>query len=282
VEYKFTDTVAKKLVTGVLLFSSLILGGCASSPSTATSLTTTGANTTSANSPVTLNVSAATSLSDALKEINNLYFQANPNVTLVPNFASSGTLQTQIQNGAPVDIFISAAALQIDNLQKGQLIIDETRIDLLNNRVVLVVPSGNILGIMSFNDLIKEKVKKVAVPDPKSSPAGTYAQMAFNELGISTQILTKEILGSDVRQVLTYVEGGNVDAAIVFATDALTSNKVKVVASAPDDVNSKVVYPAVVIKASRNPDAAKAYLAFLSGPQSKLVFEKYGFSVVGK
>lgn len=113
-------------------------------------------------------------------------------------------------------------------------------------------------------------------------PAGTYAQQAFSELGISAQVQPKEILGSDVRQVLTYVESDNVDAGIVYSTDALTSTKVKVVASAPADVNAKVVYPVAVIKASKSPDAAKGYLNYLSGPQAKALFEKYGFTMASQ
>jgi molybdate transport system substrate-binding protein len=232
--------------------------------------------------PVTLNVSAAASLTDVLKEINNLYTQGKPNVTITPNFASSGTLQQQIEQGAPADIFISAAATQMDNLQKKELISNDTRKDLLNNKVVLIVPNDSTLGITSFKDLASDKVKIVAIPDPKSSPAGMYGQQAFDELGITAQVQPKEVLGSDVRQVLTYVETGNVDAGIVYSTDAKTSSKVKVVASAPDSINAKVVYPVAVIKASKNPDTAKNYLDFLFSAQAKALFEKYGFTIVSK
>ena len=198
-----------------------------------------------------LTVSAAASLSDVLKEIDKLYTQNEPNVTITTNFASSGTLQTQIENGAPVDIFISAAPTQMDNLQKKDLLLNDTRVNLLNNKVVLVVPLDSTLGITSFNDLAADKVKKIAVGDPKSVPAGTYAQQAFDQLGITAQIQPKEVLAGDVRQVLTYVESNNVDAGIVYATDALTSTKVKIVASAPADINAKIVYPAAVIKAAK-------------------------------
>jgi molybdate transport system substrate-binding protein len=232
--------------------------------------------------PVTLNVSAASSLTDALKELNSNYVKTKSNVTITPNFAGSGTLLTQIQNGAPCDVFISASAAQMDTLQKGHLIIDATRKDLLNNKVVLIVPNDSALAITSFKDLAVDKVKKVAIGDPKSVPAGTYAQQALDELGITASVSTKVVMGSDVRQVLTYVESGNVDAGIVYSTDALTSRKVKVVASAPDDINARVVYPVAVIAASRIPDAAKGYEAFLFGSEAKSVFEKYGFSMAGK
>lgn len=231
---------------------------------------------------VSINVSAAASLTDVLKAINTAYVSDNPNVTITPNFASSGTLQTQIENGAPADVFISADATQMDNLQKQNLLVNETRKDLINNRVVLVVPNDSTLGITSFSDLALEKVKKIAIGDPKSVPAGTYAGQAFDELGITAQVQPKEILGADVRQVLTYVESGNVDAGIVYSTDALTSTKVKVVASAPGDINARVVYLVAVIKATKNRDAAKSYIDFLFGTQAKGLFEKYGFTQVVK
>jgi molybdate transport system substrate-binding protein len=248
------------------------------SPSNTPPFTTTPIQTEA----IELNVCAGVGLTDVVKAINDLYMQANKNVKIVSNFASSGTLQQQIEQGAPEDVFISAAAAQMDNLQKKELLLNDTRQNLLTNKVVLIVPADSTLGITSFNDLAADKVKVVAIGDPKSVPAGTYAQQAFDELGITAQIQPKEVLGSDVRQVLTYVESGNADAGIVYSTDALTSQKIKVVASAPAGINAKVMYPVAVTKASKNPDAAKDYLNFLFGTQAKVVFEKYGFTVVSK
>ncbi|MGD0855818.1 MAG: molybdate ABC transporter substrate-binding protein [Dehalococcoidia bacterium] len=230
----------------------------------------------------TVNVSAAASLTDALKEVNKLYVEANPNVTVIPNFGGSGTLQKQIENGAPVDIFISAAAAQMDALQKEKMIIDDTRRNLLINKVVLIVPSGNPLGIGDFKDLVSDKVAKIAIGDPKSVPAGMYAQQIFDKFGISDSLKSKLVLGSDVRQVLTYVESGNVDAGIVFITDAKISGKVKIVANAPDDINAKVVYPVAMIQASKNTLVALGYESFLFSNQAIAVFEKYGFNMAGK
>ena len=238
--------------------------------------------TTKPAGKVELMISAATSLTDALKEINDAYTAANPVVKITASFASSGTLQTQIEQGAPADVFISAASKQMDNLQQKNLLLDETRKNLLYNKVVLIVPSDSALGLTSFNDLTLDKVKKIAVGDPQFVPAGTYALQAFDLLGITAKVQPKEILGSDVRQVLTYVETGNVDAGIVYSTDALTSSKVKVVASAPDTINARVVYPAAVMKSSKNPEVGKHYLSFLFSAQAKVIFEKYGFTVVSK
>jgi molybdate transport system substrate-binding protein len=249
-------------------------------PSTTTAAT--AAVRTDVLQGVTLNVSAASSLSDVLRAINVAYVARNPKVAITPNFASSGTLQTQIENGAPADVFISAAAAQMDNLKKKGLVVDETRKDLLNNRVVLVVPNDSTLGLTSLSDLALDKVKRIAIGEPKSVPAGTYAAQAFDQLGITAQVQPKEVLGADVRQVLTYVESGNVDAGIVYSSDALTSTKVKVVAAAPPEINARVVYPVAVVRASKVPEAARGYIDFLSGAQAKTLFEKYGFSLVAR
>jgi len=231
--------------------------------------------------PVTLNVSAASSLANVLKAIDIAYTQANPNVTISLNTGASGTLQTQIESGAPSDIFISAAAANMDSLQKEGLIINNTRKNLLNNTLVMIVPNDSTLGLTSFNDLILAKVTKIAVGDPKSVPAGTYAQSAFDELGITAQIQSKLILGANVTQVLTYVATGNVDAGLVYSTDALSSTQVKVVAQAPADINALIVYPAAIIQTTRNQIAAQAYLDFLFSDQAKALFLQYGFTMAG-
>ncbi len=229
--------------------------------------------------PVSLTIAGAASLSDVLKEVDALYRKENPNVTITETFGSSGTLQSQIQNGAPIDVFISAAEAQMDNLQKQNLLLANTRKDLLGNKVVLIVPTGSTSGITSFQDLATSKVKKVAVGDPKSVPAGAYALLVFNEDNIAAQVKPKEVLGSNVSMVLTDVETGNVDAGIVYATDAMTSNKVQVVANAPDDINAKVLYPVAVIQASKNAAASQSYENFLFGSDAQAIFVKYGFSV---
>jgi molybdate transport system substrate-binding protein len=231
---------------------------------------------------VTLNISVAASLTDALKEVNAQYIKNNPNVTMTPNFASSGTLQKQIEQGAPADVFISASAAQMDALEKGNLIVTGTRKNLLTNSLVMVVPSDSTLGLTDFKDLATEKVTKIAIGDPKSVPAGTYAQQAFDELGITAQVTSKYVMGADIKAVLSYVESGNVEAGLVFLTDAKASTKVKVVASAPADINARIVYPAAVIAASKVQEAAQKYENYLAGSEAKNIFEKWGFTVVSK
>jgi molybdate transport system substrate-binding protein len=227
---------------------------------------------------VDLTVSAAISLKDALDEATQLYTKENPNVTIAANYGASGTLQLQIEQGAPVDLFISAAPKQMDALEAKGLLLAGTRLDLVGNELALIVPKDSSLGIASFQDLKRASVKRVALGEPATVPAGQYAKEVLTSLGIYDAVNSKAILAKDVRQVLTYVETGNVDAGIVYATDALSSPKVKVVATAPPKSHSPIVYPAAVIKASVNPAAARAFLSFLSSPRGLAIFQKYGFT----
>ncbi|MGA3093800.1 MAG: molybdate ABC transporter substrate-binding protein [Dehalococcoidales bacterium] len=274
------------LLLGALLM--VAVAGCSTPAPITITATTTQTNTATATTtqtstvtvmPVTLNISAASSLTNALNEVNTAYTQLKPWVTITPNYGSSGTLQTQIENGAPCDVFFSAAAAQMDNLQNENLLLAGSRVNLLTNKIVLIVPKGSTLGLKSFNDLTLPAVKLIAIGDPKSVPAGTYAQTAFTELGILTAIQSKFVLGANVTQVLQYVDSGNVDAGVVYSTDALSDSNVTVIATGPADVNATIVYPAAIIKASKVASAAQDYITFLSSAQARAIFVKYGFAI---
>jgi molybdate transport system substrate-binding protein len=228
-----------------------------------------------------LTVSAAISLKDALDEVRTLYISQNPRVSLAMNYGASGTLQLQIEQGAPVDVFLSAAPKQMDALAAKSLLLDGARKDLLRNEVVLIVPKNSTSKISSFQDLARGDVKQVALGEPVTVPAGQYAKQVLTSLGIYDAVNAKAVLAKDVRQVLTYVETGNVDAGIVYSTDALSSSKVKVVATAPATSHDPVIYPVAVIKDSKNAAAARAFLDFLSGAQANVIFKKYGFTLAG-
>lgn len=246
----------------------------------ATFLLTAGLRLFAPNSVVaqssTILVSAAASLKEALEEVKPLYKQTKPNVNVTYNFGASGALQQQIENGAPADIFISAAKKQMDALQSKNLILTDTRSNLLTNKLVLIVPK-NSSGITSFRQLTDSKVKKIAVGEPRSVPAGQYAEEVFKNLGISQQVKSKLVLGNNVRQVLSFVESGNADAGIVYATDAKISPQVKQVATAPANSHSPIIYPVAVLKSSKNAAAARDYVQFLSSNRAGAVFQKYGF-----
>ncbi|MBE9184592.1 molybdate ABC transporter substrate-binding protein [Microcoleus sp. LEGE 07076] len=226
-----------------------------------------------------LTVSAAISLSPALTEIKTVYEGSNPNTTIIYNFGASGALERQIQQGAPVDVFFSAATKQMDALQQANLLVNQTRHNLLTNRLVLISPkSGAVLT--NFKQLTDAKIQKIAIGEPKSVPAGKYAQEMLTKLGLWPQLQPKLVLGNNVRQVLTFVETGNVDAGIVYTTDAKASDKVTVRLTAAENLHSPIVYPLAIIKNSRNPAAAKAFVQFLAGDRAKIVFMKYGFGIV--
>ena len=224
-------------------------------------------------------VSAAASLKDSLEEIKPLY-QNKQQVAIAYNFAASGALQQQIENGAPVDIFISAAEKQMKALRSQGLILEDTQRNLLTTRLVLIVPN-NSSNITNFKQLTSPEVKRIAVGEPRSVPAGQYAQEVFTKLNILEQVKPKLVLGNNVRQVLAFVESGNADAGIVYLTDAKTSKQVKVAATATEDLHSPIVYPVAVLKGSKNISAAKQYVQFLSSSQAITVFEKYGFGTIG-
>ena len=230
----------------------------------------------SAQSNNNLLISTAASLKEALEEIKPLYQQSKPNVNINYNFGSSGALQQQIEQGAPADIFISAAKKQVDALEQKGLLVPGTRNIIAKNRLVLVVPK-NVVGITSFYSLKDAKVKKIAIGEPRSVPAGQYAQQVLEKLKIWSEIKSKLVFANNVRQVLASVESGNADAGLVYITDAKISDKVKVVVTADEKYHSPIIYPLAVVKRSKNVDAAKEFSQFLSSNQAKSVFKKYGF-----
>jgi len=237
-----------------------------------------GAKEVKTAAPVTLNVFAAASLTEALTEIGDLYKNTKPEVTLSFNFHSSGALQTQIENGAEADLFLSAGQRQMNALA-GTYIDDATRKDLLINSVVLIVPQGSTKGISSFEDCLTAKVSLMALGNA-DVPVGQYSEEIFKFLKGWDIVLKKASLGSNVKEVLSQVETGSVDCGVVYSTDAATAKNVTVVAEAPAGSHQPVVYPAAVIKNSPNAQAAKAFLDYLSTPQAVAVFDKIGFTVI--
>lgn len=260
------------LISVICMVVALIVAGCGGAGQTPPA---------QAVQPVELNVSAAVSLKDALAEIQKKYEAANPGVKLVYNLGASGSLQKQIEQGAPADLFISAAPKQMDELDAKNLVNKATRKNLVENKLVVIVPNNSTLGLTRYEDLSKASVQKISIGEPSVVPAGQYAQEVLQKLGIWDDVSSKAVLAKDVRTVLTYVETGNVDAGIVYKTDAASSDKVKVVATAPEGTHKPILYPAAVLTGAKQPKAAEAFLAYIAGPEGKAIFEKYGF-VMGK
>lgn len=228
---------------------------------------------------VELNISAAASLTDALVKIGKKYESKYQNIKLNFNFGSSGSLQTQIENGAPVDIFISASEKEMDRLESKNLLRQGTRTNLLQNRLVLIVPVGSKNKIKSFEDLVSDDVQRIALGAPESVPAGQYAYQCLSKVGIWDRVTQKVIYGTNVRAVLTYVESGNVDAGIVYFSDTVVGNKVKVVAVAAPDWHQPIIYPVAMIATTKKYQEALEFLRVLQSGESKQIFEEYGFKV---
>lgn len=228
-----------------------------------------------------LTVSAGASLKDVMDELKKEYLKGNTNVTINYNFGSSGSLQKQIEQGAEVDVFISAATKQMDALKDKKLILDDTKKNLLGNKLVLIVPKDS-QSVKDFKDLSDSKISKIALGEPKSVPAGQYAEEVFTKLDVLGSLKSKIVYGKDVKEVLTWVETENADAGMVYETDAKASKKVKVVSIATEDSHKPIVYPAAVIKESKNVDEAKEFLNYLYSEKAKPIFEKYGFVFIAK
>ena len=263
----------KKILMALFTGAALLTTGCVGGGNSANKMDTPK------EGPVELQVSAAASLTDAMKELGGMYEKEHGNTKLVFNFGSSGALQQAIENGGAADVFVSAAQKQMNALDEKKLLADGTRVDLLVNQIVLITAKDSKLNLPDFKAVLDPEIKHIALGEPKGVPVGQYSEEVFTKLGILDQVKERAVYGSDVRQVLAWVETGDADAGVVYATDAAISDKVKVAAVAPDDTHKPIIYPAAVLKDAKNMNEAKDFLAFLQTDAAKKVFEKYGFTV---
>lgn len=239
---------------------------------------------------VELTVFAAASMTETMNQIADLYKEVAPNVTLVYNFDSSGTLKTQIQEGADCDIFISAAQKQMNQLDGAKdadggntegldFVLSDTRVDLVENKVVLVVPEGNPAGVASFDDVATDKVALIALGN-SDVPVGQYSQEIFTSLGLWDQLNAdqKITFGTNVKEVTSQVHEAAVDCGVVYGTDAWSAG-LEVVAQAPEGTHKPVVYPAAVLNITRQEAEAKAFLDYLKSDACAEIFKGVGFSI---
>lgn len=223
---------------------------------------------------IELTVSAASSLKVALQEIEAVYEEGS-SINIHFNFASSGTLSKQIQQGAPVDLFLSANLENFEELVEQSLILENEKKKLLKNDLVLIASSSS--SVQSIEDLAN--ADKIAIGTPETVPAGEYAKETLMNLGLWDILQDKLILARDVRQVLSYVETGNVTAGIVYQTDAKSTNDVKVVERFEGSLHSPIVYPVGVLKTSKNQEEAIQFYEFLQKKSAIDIFEKHGFYI---
>jgi len=223
-------------------------------------------------------VFAAASLTDSLQEIAGAY-EKQSGTRIVFNFAASGVLARQIEEGAPVDLFLSADQARADALEAKGLLVKGTRTNLLANSLVIVTASDNA-SVQSPGDLTNATVKRVALGDPKTVPAGTYAIVYLEKSGLWPGIEPKVVPCENVRAVLAAVESGNVDAGLVYKTDAAISKKVRVVFEVPVGDGPKITYPVALVKDAPQPEAARKFLDYLAGSEAGAVFSRHGFVVL--
>lgn len=248
----------------------------------ATSLFASGAAEATASSTPTqgIIVFAAASLTETMTELGQRYEEANPGTEVVFNFDSSGTLKTQIQEGAPCDIFISAAPLQMDQLQDLGLVDTSTRLDLLENKVTLATAPGNPSGIGGFDDLVSRLgTGSVFLAIGNSDvPVGQYTQKIFDYYGIDeTAIASCLTYGSNVKEVTTQVAEESVDCGIIYATDAFSAG-LEVIDEATPEMCGQVIYPAAILLGSPNRDAAEGFFEYIKTDEAMEVFASVGFS----
>lgn len=256
----------KFLSLSLILILSPILIGCSST------------NTNKASASIELNISAAASLKEAMADLQTAYKEIHPDVTLVTNFGASGSLEQQIEQGAPCDLFISAGKSQMTQLKDKGLILNSSDKDLVKNELVLVGPKDSTIS--GINDLTSDKVKKIAVGEASSVPAGKYADEVFTKLNIKSAIQSKLVFAKDVKEVLSWAASGNADIGFVYLSDALSSDSVKIIEQIPSEYHSPINYPVGIINTSKNQDAAKDFEDFLFTNNAQKIFEKYGYKSV--
>ena len=260
----------KKAVLGVLTAAALALTACGGKQEQVSGESTTAAAEES-EEETTILVAAAASLKYSYDdELIPMFEAANPGIKVESTYDSSGKLQTQIEEGLSADVFMSASPKQMTALKEEGMIDEDSIVDLLENKIVLIVPEGTEPKMTGFEDITKADI--IAVGDPESVPVGQYTKESLTSLGIWDEVEAKSTKGTNVTE-------GSADAGIVYATDAATTPKVTVIAEAPEgSLAKKVIYPVGIVSGSEHKDAAQKFVDFLQSDEATAVFKKYGFS----
>jgi molybdate transport system substrate-binding protein len=223
-----------------------------------------------------LTVSAAVSLTDAFKEIGAAFERAQSATKVVLNFGASGQLLQQIVAGAPVDVFASADLETMDRAAKQGVVTGESRVVFARNELVVAVPATSLLVLNRLVDITGPEVKRIAIGNPDSVPAGKYARDFLNTARLWPDLQERFVFTQNVRQALDYVARGEVDAAFVYRTDAIAAvNRAKI--ALVTKTETPVLYPAAVVKGSRNPEGAAVFVRFLRTEAAQRILERYGF-----
>jgi molybdate transport system substrate-binding protein len=225
-----------------------------------------------------LTLSVAISMKEAVEELGRGFMQSRQGVTLRYNFGSSGELQKQIEAGAPVDVFVSAAQRQMDELEQKGLIVPGTRRLFARNVLIVVKPIDSKLDLSKPNDLLDPRVRRIVIGNPRTVPVGQYSEESLRTLGLWDRLQGKLVLAENVRQALDYVSRGEVDAGFVYTTDAaVRATRVKEAFRPGEDTYRPIVYPAAVVKDSKHPVPARAFVELLGSGQGRAVLTRLGF-----
>jgi molybdate transport system substrate-binding protein len=240
-----------------------------------------GINLSSAEPANEITISAAISLKNAFEEVGNIFKEKHPWTRIRFNFGASGDLARQIEGGAPVDVFASAAQTEMDEIDQKGFITSGTRMNFARNSMVLIKSGMSQIRTESFEDLQKAEVKKIVIGNPKSVPAGRYAEEILKYFNLWEAVKEKLVFAEHVRQALDYVARNEVDAAMVYLTDAMTRSKeVRIVMKAPDKSHRPILYPIAIVKGSKNQLWAKEFTALILSIEGKNLLNKYGFGTV--
>jgi len=225
-----------------------------------------------------ITISAAISLKNAFEEIGKTFMEKHPGTKVVFNFGASGDLARQIEGGAPVDIFASAAQKDMDDIGKKDLIAANSRKDFAKNGVVLVKPANSTIPLQTLTDLQRKEVGKITIGNPQTVPAGRYAEEALRHFNLWDAVKAKLIFAENVRQVLDYVARGEVDAGLVYSTDAMVRiREVEIVVKLPEGSHQPVVYPIGVIKETKEESLSRALVDFVISAEAQRILSQYGF-----
>ena len=261
----FTRPLLKLALAGMMLATTLLIGTQASKAD-----------------PSTITVFAAASLKNALDDAAAAYEKSTGNKVVI-SYAGSSALAKQIEQGAPADIFLSADLDWMDYLGKAKLIDGSQRLDLFGNRLVLIAPQASAVSLKIGKGFpLAEALggNHLAMANVKSVPAGKYGSAALNKLGVWTAVEPKVAQADNVRMALALVARGEAPFGIVYETDAAAEPKVKTVDVFPEDTHPPIIYPVAVVRASRNAEAAKAFIAYLKSPEAQSFFTKQGFTII--
>jgi molybdate transport system substrate-binding protein len=262
-----------------------LLGACIAAvlvAAAATGCATTPAGSAGAASPVENTVSAAQSLKKPLTELAKRYEAANPGTKVVLNFGASGQLAQQIEQGAPVDAFFSASGKDPKALAAKGILATDTVAPFIGNTLVVAVPKGNPANVRTLADLAKPELKRWTTGNPAAVPHGKYTQESLEKLGIWDAAKEKVVFSENVAQTLSYVDSGQVDAGVLFNSEALKAKEGTIVATVPDDLHKPIAYYVGLVSASKNTEAAKRFVAFATGPEAVVLYVAEGFRQLAK